>query len=100
MGLFICSKCNCIENTALGWWWSKDTLKLTMPPEMKEYEKGKGLCSECLPVGAKFSDGTDVGGKGKWHGKFPKQTADEFMNGEGGKHYKRRENGYLDYIGN
>lgn len=98
MGLFVCAKCNCIENTALGWWWSRNSLKLTLPVEMKEFETGKGLCSECLPKGAKFSDGSDAGGTGEWHYKFPKQTVEDFMNSESGKHYKRRGDS-LHYIG-
>lgn len=99
MGLFVCAKCNCVENTALGWWWSKDSLRLVLPADMKEYEKGKGLCSECLPAEAKFEDGTSPGGTGKWHGKFPKQTVDEFMKGPAGKHYKLTSRGGLNYIG-
>ena len=89
MGLFVCSKCKCVENTALGWWWSRHILKLTLPPEMKEFESGKGLCSECLPADAKFSDGKLIGAKGVWHGKFPKVHIDDFMNSEEGKYYLR-----------
>lgn len=98
MGLFICAKCDCVENTALGWWWSRNSLKLTLPDDMKEFEIGKGLCSECLPPEAKFSDGSDAGGTGKWHGKFPKQKVEDFMNGQSGLVYKRRSD-RLDYIG-
>ena len=48
MGLFVCSKCEAVENTALGTYWSQHT---------------NPLCSEC--------------GKGKWHGQFPKETLAE-----------------------
>lgn len=97
MGLFVCAKCNCVENTALGWWWSRNSLRLVLPPDMKDFESGKGLCSECLPEGAKFDDGLDVGGRGKWHGKFKKQSVEDFMSSKEGQHYNRRGDS-LDYI--
>ena len=43
MPLFVCEKCKCIENSALGHYWG---------------EKEK-LCSECS--------------RGVWHGRFPKE---------------------------
>ena len=89
MGLFVCAKCNCVENTALGWWWFKYLIRLILSDDMKEFEQGKGLCSECLPADAKFEDGKLIGAKGKWHGKFPKQHIDDFMKSEEGKHYQR-----------
>ena len=46
MSLFVCEKCECIENTALGHYWGQD----------------KKLCSEC--------------GRGKWHGRFEKRKFD------------------------
>ena len=46
MSLFVCSKCKCIENTALCGYW---------------YRKGKPLCSKCDP---QF---------GKWHGCFKRE---------------------------
>lgn len=49
MPLFICTKCNAIENTALGQYW---------PTVGKD---SPALCSECLT--------------GKWHGRFPKEIA-------------------------
>jgi len=97
MGLFVCSKCKCVENTALGWWWSKNLIKLVLPPDMKDYEEHEGLCSECLPATAKFTDGKLIGAKGVWHGKFPKVNIDDFMKSEEGKHYERRGNA-LYYI--
>jgi hypothetical protein len=50
MSLFKCSKCGCVENTALGEFWPKWRTK-------------DWLCSECAT--------------GKWHGKFPKENAVE-----------------------
>jgi hypothetical protein len=48
MSLFICSNCECIENTALcGYWYRQD--------------KNKPVCSECDP---KIR---------KWHNKFSKE---------------------------
>lgn len=51
MPLFKCSQCGCVENTALGKYWSRVCLD-KLPP----------LCSECAT--------------GKWHGKFPKRQVD------------------------
>jgi hypothetical protein len=70
MGLFVCAKCECVENTALGHWWSKHRIDDFQWDESNEKYKGLGLCSECKPL--KFSDGTDYG-RGKWHGKFEKE---------------------------
>lgn len=53
MPLFKCSKCGCVENTACGDYW---------------VNAGRGkpvICSECSPL------------IGKWHGRFPKEPADE-----------------------
>jgi hypothetical protein len=51
MPLFPCSKCNCIEDTALCHYWSA-RLRQTSP-----------ICSACDPT------------IGKWHGEFPKESA-------------------------
>jgi hypothetical protein len=71
MPLFECSKCHCVENTALGaYWWLF----------------GRGLpvlCSECDPENP----------EGKWHGQFPKQTVAEagFIQGNDGFLYRPEE---------
>lgn len=52
MPLFACTKCRAVENTACGDYWMN---------------AGRGkpvLCSECSPL------------IGKWHGRFPKESAD------------------------
>ena len=97
MGLFICAKCNCIENTALGWYWSSSRSKemIVLPPELEQYH-GLPLCSECLPI-VPFTDGSGFTGKGKWHGRWPKENYDDWKNTDDAKHYKRR-NYILDYI--
>jgi hypothetical protein len=97
MGLFICAKCNCVENTALGHWWSRNVIHLILPKGMENYEHNAGLCSECLPKEAKFSNGKLMGAKGEWHGKFPKMNYNEWKKTAEGKHYKRL-GFYLDYI--
>jgi hypothetical protein len=60
MSLFKCGKCGCIENTAVSHYWTRE--KGTPP-----------LCSECDPE------------IGKWHGRFPKQSAEGMI----------EKNGYL-----
>lgn len=51
MPLFTCSKCKCVENTALSRFWHQP-----------DHEK---LCSLCDPK------------VGKWHGKFPRARDDQ-----------------------
>ena len=62
MPLFVCSKCNCIENTALcGYWWrSKE-----WDDDDNVIKEDPKLCSECDP---QFKRG--------WHNLFPKQKFD------------------------
>jgi hypothetical protein len=52
MPLFCCSKCGCVEDTALCRYWSARLRR--MPP----------LCSACDPAIA------------RWHGEFPQQSAE------------------------
>lgn len=55
MPLFECSKCRCVDNTALGnYWWDVT------------HDKKPALCAECDPA------------IGVWHGEFPKITAKDF----------------------
>jgi hypothetical protein len=51
MPLFPCSKCNCIEDTALSHYWSA------------RLRQTAAVCSACDPT------------IGKWHGEFPKESA-------------------------
>lgn len=72
MPLFVCDKCGCIDNTALGFYWAKDVDGMWKDGELQ----GLALCSECAPK--EYSDG----GKtrfGKWHGKFTKKKWDGKM---------------------
>jgi hypothetical protein len=99
MGVFVCDNCDCVENTALGHFWSKDRLQL------KGFPLGTALCSECSPSewanGERHGD--DLAPPGKWHGKFPKVQWDgkrEVMNrpnkavanGKPKKEYPKKEN--------
>ena len=54
MGLFVCDSCNCVENTALGYFWGRG--------------ESKALCSAC-------------GGR-EWHNKFPRETYDPAIHPE------------------
>ena len=68
MPLFKCQTCGCVENTALGDYWNA-----------KHSEGRAPRCSEC--------------GKGKWHGRFPKEDADAagYIEGNDGFIYKPAE---------
>jgi len=70
MGLYVCEKCQCVENTALGQYWSAQSDAYPAP------YAGKKLCSECgSPT---YVDGTATK-FGKWHGKFEKQHIDQYL---------------------
>lgn len=76
MSLFICEKCGAIENTALGFYWSRN---LDHVKFIDEALNGKALCSECMPT--VFSDGSKAG-NGRWHNRFPKEFVKDHPNGE------------------
>ncbi len=95
MGLFVCAKCNTIENTALGHYWSHNYPENYKWTKENEQFKGKPLCSECMPT--EFSNGHLTGATGKWHGRWPKQDVEDFLKSEEGKHY-HRNNYTLTYI--
>lgn len=52
MPLFRCSRCDCVENTALSSYW------------VDQWKGRATICSECET--------------GKWHNKFPKRSADGY----------------------
>lgn len=55
MPLYECEQCHCVENTALTNFWEA------------YMERTAKLCSECDPR------------IGRWHGRFPKQPASEYL---------------------
>jgi hypothetical protein len=59
MPLFICDKCDTIENTALGRFWGV------------KYKGGDALCSACMPE-LRYRD---YAKGGKWHGRFKRKKA-------------------------
>jgi hypothetical protein len=60
MPLFPCSKCNCVEDTALCHYWSA------------RLRQTSAVCSSC--------DATI----GKWHGEFPKESAQGWVSDRNG----------------
>lgn len=73
MSLFVCDKCGCVENTALGRYWSKDM------PFWGDDNRGLALCSECAPTRDKDGNYINEYGArkyGKWHGIFLKEPWD------------------------
>lgn len=77
MGIFVCAKCGCVENTALGLYWSKDHPEYFKWTKKNEKYKGQPLCSECMPT--EYADGSGQAGTGEWHGKFEKLTKEEWL---------------------
>jgi hypothetical protein len=66
MSLFVCDKCGCIDNTATGYYWTKNRTDMFSDKSLI----GKGFCSECAPT--HYSDGSKTE-YGKWHNRFPKR---------------------------
>jgi hypothetical protein len=60
MPLFSCTKCNCVEDTALCHYWSA------------RLRQTSAVCSACDPT------------IGKWHGEFPKESAQGWISERGG----------------
>ncbi|HEY6259001.1 MAG TPA: hypothetical protein VIY51_24755 [Xanthobacteraceae bacterium] len=56
MPLFACSKCNCVEDTALCHYWGA------------RLRQTAAVCSACDPA------------IGEWHGEFPREPAEGFVN--------------------
>jgi hypothetical protein len=75
MPCFRCSKCGCVENTAVSNFWTKD-------------QGSPALCSECDPK------------IGKWHGRFSKDSAVGMMEGRNGLLYSKVELAPGGYFGN
>lgn len=69
MSLFICAKCECIENSAFGLWASRNNPEWYKWDEVGVEYKGKPLCSECMP--RFYINGTPHGRK--WHDRFVKE---------------------------
>jgi hypothetical protein len=67
MPLFPCSKCNCVEDTALCHYWSARLRQTTT------------VCSACDPT------------IGKWHGEFPQESAHGWVSDERGFLLDKRE---------
>ncbi|HWO75560.1 MAG TPA: hypothetical protein VNM69_06510 [Bacillus sp. (in: firmicutes)] len=68
MPLFVCDRCGCVDNTALGHYWKKDSYVFADKGLI-----GLSLCSECAPS---FDKDGKVTGYGKWHKDFPKKKWD------------------------
>jgi hypothetical protein len=60
MSLFCCSKCGCVEDTALCRYWSARVRQMPL------------VCSLCDPA------------IGHWHDQFPRRSADGWFKGERG----------------
>lgn len=78
MGCFVCKKCNCIDNTALGHYWCRRIVDNYNWQDLEEY-KGEALCMECAPK--YFSDGTKTG-FGNWHNLFDRINFDNLTEKE------------------
>lgn len=83
MPLFVCEKCGCVDNTALGFYWGKFWPNKTW--FVDDSYNGKALCSECCPK--VYVDGSETG-KGKWHNMFPKQHVYDYVQKRGWKLFK------------
>lgn len=73
MGTFACTKCNVLENTALGTWHTchRNMKNFGLPDNMP-------LCSQCTP--SHYLSGTPVTKGGKWHNRFPRRKRKDHPN--------------------
>lgn len=78
MGVFICKKCGCVENTAVSSYWTviNNLFPIEYDASLKEYE-GKPLCSECGNLTFDEKGYNPKMTPGRWHGRFPKLQATE-----------------------
>lgn len=88
MGLFMCSRCESVDNTALGLYWMRNKPELFLWDENNIQFKGEPLCSECAPK--KFSNGK-LSGYGQWHGKFSKDHISTIPESERSEIYNTKE---------
>lgn len=76
MPIFICSKCGCVDNTATSNYWSLVGQRYPMKYEDDlEQFRGKPLCSDCAELVFDNDGSNPRVVKGKWHGKFEKESA-------------------------
>lgn len=72
MGIFICAKCGCVDNTATSEYWNIVT-KIAPDAEWDDSlvpYKWKPLCSECCKIEFDESGNHARYVPGEWHGKF------------------------------
>jgi len=85
MPLFVCDKCKCVDNTALGHYWGSNQ------DFFDDEFKGMAFCNGCAPP--KYKDGTINRDSGEeWHNHFPKQSVEDFL-----KEYPDAKNDILNY---
>lgn len=85
MSIFQCEECGCAENTACGWYHSRNSKRLNKPEDI-----GRALCSACAKT--KWKDGSDRKGfTGVWHGLFERTYLPR------GK-FKTNQQGNLEHI--
>lgn len=70
MGLFICEKCFCVENTSSGRFWTKD-----MEDMWDDDNAGQALCSDCMPTHFKSGEinSKKTGGNNRPRDRFPQK---------------------------
>lgn len=83
MPLFVCDTCHTIDNTALGWYWQRDSNRELLGPS---FENGHALCRSCVPkffsngsvlpmsceAGFETREGIEYH---KWHNSFDRERA-------------------------
>ena len=84
MSIFQCEECGCAENTACGWYQSRNSERVT-PKEFL----GRKLCSACAPT--EYPSGKSNGFNNTWHGKFKRTFLPH-------KEFKTNDNGNIEHI--
>lgn len=82
MSLYRCTKCDVIENTALGGYW------IQQMDAHKAGVKYEPLCSQCDPT------------IGKWHGQFPRKgVTAEWLQDSSGRLWRPEETKSVQHLG-
>lgn len=76
MGLFICEKCFCVENTSSGRFWTKD-----MEDMWDDDNAGQALCSDCMPTHFKSGEINSKKNRGKQQAERSFPTKEEIKAG-------------------
>ncbi|HLH92043.1 MAG TPA: hypothetical protein VKX28_26725 [Xanthobacteraceae bacterium] len=72
MPLFMCTKCGCVDNTALAEYWNQERDWLAATANAVARPRFEPQCSQCLTS--------------RWHGQFPRKLAEGYVSDQRGRY--------------